>query len=50
MIQGDSEKAHAPSCPIHQVEKRSRHREGHHDGKGPKNEGQQADEGPGTTS
>ena len=36
MIQGDSQQAHAPSCPIHHVEKRSRHREGHHDGKDPK--------------
>ena len=28
------QQAHAPSCPIHHVEKRSRHREGHLDGKG----------------
>ena len=41
MIQGDSQQAHALSCPIHHVKKRSRHREGHHDGKDPKNEGQQ---------
>ena len=42
MIQGDSQQAHAPSCPIHHVEKRSRHREGHHDGQDPKNEGQRS--------
>ena len=34
MIEGDPN-AHVPSCPIHHVEKRSRHREGHLDGKGP---------------
>ena len=34
------QQAHAPSCPIHHVEKRRRHREGHLDGKGPKIEGQ----------
>ena len=50
MIQGDSQQAHAPSCPIHHVEKRSRHREGHHDGKDPKNRVNKADEGPGATS
>ena len=42
MIQGDSQQAHALSCPIHHVEKRTRHREGHHDGKDPKNEGQRS--------
>ena len=34
MIEGDPN-AHVPSCPIHHVEKGSRHREGHLDGKGP---------------
>ena len=34
MIEGDPN-AHVPSCPIHYVEKRSRHREGRLDGKGP---------------
>ena len=48
MIQGDPN-AHAPSCPIHHVEKRSRHREGHLDGKGPKLKANEA-EGPGATS
>ena len=42
MIQGDSQQAHALSCPIHHVEKRTRHREGHHGGKDPKNEGQRS--------
>ena len=36
------QKAHVPSCPNHHVEKRSRHREGHLDGKGPKTEGQRS--------
>ena len=40
MIEGDPN-AHVPSCPIHHVEKRSRHREGHLDGKGP-TEGQRS--------
>ena len=44
MIHGDSQQAHALPCPIHHVEKRTCHREGHHDGKDPKNEG------PGATS
>ena len=42
MIQGNSQQAHALSCPIHHVEKRTRHREGHYDGKDPKNEGQRS--------
>ena len=40
MIHGESQQAHALPCPIHHVEKRICHREGHHDGKDPKNEGQ----------
>ena len=40
MKHGDSQQAHALPCPIHHVEKRTCHREGHHDGKDPKNEGQ----------
>ena len=39
MKQGDSQQEHALPCPIHHVEKRTCHREGHHDGKDPKNEG-----------
>ena len=42
MIHGDSQQAHALPCPIHHVEKRTCHREGHHDGKDPKNEGQRS--------
>ena len=42
MIHGDTQQAHALPCPIHHVEKRSCHREGHHDGKDPKNEGQRS--------
>ena len=49
MIEGDPN-AHVPSCPIHHVEKRSRHREGHLDGKGPKLKANEAEEGPGATS
>ena len=49
MIEGDPN-AHVPSCPIHHVEKRSRHREGHLDGKGPKLRANEAEEGPGATS
>ena len=40
MIHGESQQAHALPYPIHHVEKRTCHREGHHDGKDPKNEGQ----------
>ena len=42
MIHGDSQQAHALPCPIHHVEKRTCHREGHHDGKDPKDEGQRS--------
>ena len=31
-IHGESQQAHALPCPIHHVEKRTCHREGHHDG------------------
>ena len=40
VIHGESQQAHALPCPIHHVEKRTCHREGHHDGKDPRNEGQ----------
>ena len=40
MIHDESQQAHALPCPNHHVEKRTCHREGHHDGKDPKNEGQ----------
>ena len=45
MIHGDSQQAHALPCPNHHVEKRTCHREGHHDGKDPKNEGPRATSG-----
>ena len=48
MNQGDPN-AHAPSCPIRHVEKRSRHRGGRLDGKGPKLRANEAEEGPGAT-
>ena len=50
MIHGESQQAHALPCPNHHVEKRTCHSEGHHDGKDPKNESNETDEGPGATS